>query len=266
MLTTLTLLAALTLTAGDGDGLRLTNVRTTYGILGPTRPDNKFLPGDRVVLSFDMEGVKPAAGGKILYSIGMEALDRDDKVIFKQAPRDLEAPKPAASESVPACATLDVGLDTPPGKYTIKVTVKDRSTNKSFEVSRNCEVLPKGFGLVRLALTNDEDAKAAAAYFRTGQMAYVNFTAVGFGRDAGTNQPHLSVVLSVLDEEGKTTLGELVKGEVTQGVAEKALAHPMQFRMEPKHAGKFTLEVKATDKVTGATATVTIPVTIKDAK
>ena len=34
----------------------LTGVRSTHGVLGPTRADNKFLPGDSVLICFDIEG------------------------------------------------------------------------------------------------------------------------------------------------------------------------------------------------------------------
>ena len=38
MWTTLAFALALSLTAADEDKLSLTNVRTTYGVLGPTQP------------------------------------------------------------------------------------------------------------------------------------------------------------------------------------------------------------------------------------
>ncbi len=155
MWTTLAFVAALTLTSGQSDQLALTNVRTTYGALGPERPDNKFLPGDSLVLSFDIEGATVDAGGKLLYSIGMEVTDHDGKALFRQEPRSLEAKVGPASKSVPGRANLQIGLDQPAGDYTLKVTVTDRATKASREVTRSYQVLPKAFGLVRLALSGD---------------------------------------------------------------------------------------------------------------
>ena len=90
MLTTLALLSALSLPANQTDKLTVTNVRSTYGVLGAARPDDKVLPGDSYVLSFDIEGVKVADDGKVLYSVGMEVTDSDGKAQFKQDPRDGE--------------------------------------------------------------------------------------------------------------------------------------------------------------------------------
>jgi len=59
----------------DVDGLSATNIRTTYGVLGPVRRDTRFLPGDDFVLSFDIEGAKVNAAGKVLYLVGMEVTD-----------------------------------------------------------------------------------------------------------------------------------------------------------------------------------------------
>ena len=46
MLTTVALMAVLTLAPGQSGQLTLTHVRTTHGTLGPTRQDNKVLPGE----------------------------------------------------------------------------------------------------------------------------------------------------------------------------------------------------------------------------
>src|SRR6202011_6041401 len=120
MWSSIAFLAVMTLSPAQSGQLTLTNVRSTYGILGPTRADNKVLPGDTVVLSFDMEGAKVDANGKVLYSIGMEVDDSNGKVLYKQAPQDREALLPAGSKALPAAANMTVGLDQKPGEYTLK--------------------------------------------------------------------------------------------------------------------------------------------------
>src|SRR5215471_10615633 len=102
MLTTVTLLLAASLAPGHAEGLSLTNARTTYGILGPERPNNKFLPGDLAVISFDIKGAQADAKGKVLYSIAMEITSGDGKSQFKQAPRDQEAKLADGATSLPA--------------------------------------------------------------------------------------------------------------------------------------------------------------------
>src|SRR6516162_7158612 len=141
MSTTVTLLA---LALGLADALTLANVRTTYSVSGPTRPDNKILPGDLVVLSFDIEGAKVNDAGKVLYSIALEVGNPSGKVLFRQAPKDMEAPLPPGAKSLAAAARVQVGFSQDPGEYTLKVKVTDRASGATGEVSRRYELLPRG--------------------------------------------------------------------------------------------------------------------------
>src|SRR5207253_753267 len=92
MLTTMTLFAALSLAPAQTGELELTNIRPTYGLMGPARPDNKLLPGDFFFVSYDIENIKvDGKTGKVLYSMGMECVDSKGKTQYKQEPRDLES-------------------------------------------------------------------------------------------------------------------------------------------------------------------------------
>ncbi len=266
MLTSLPVLLALSLIPGQTDQLNLTNVRPTYGILGATRSDTKFLPGDSFVLCFDVEGVKADDAGKVLYSIGMDVTDAAGKVYLKQEPRELEANNSLGGTSLQAFALIQVGLDQPPGKYTAKVTVTDRATRAKGTLTRAYEVLPKGFGLVRLNTTYDADGRIAAPYVGEGQILFVNFLAVGFGRDSAQAQPNLSVVMRILDQAGRPTLATPYTGVVNKDIPAKVLSVPMQFIVELNRPGQFTLELKATDKVTGRSATLSYPLKVRELK
>lgn len=266
MLTSLPVLMFLSLVPGQTGQLNLTHVRATYGILGATRPDTKLLPGDNFVLCFDVEGVKADEAGKVLYSIGMDVTDAAGKVAFKQEPRELEANNSLGGTSLQAFASVQIGLDQPPGNYTVRVTVTNRATQAKGTLTRTYEVLPKGFGLVRLNTTYDADGKIAAPYVGEGQVVFVNFLAVGFGRDPAQAQPNLSVVMRILDQAGKPTLARPYSGVVNKDIPAKALSVPMQFVVELNRPGQFTLELKATDKVTGQSATLSYPLNVRELK
>jgi hypothetical protein len=266
MLTSLPVLLLLSLVPGQTGQLNLTNVRATYGILGAQRPDTRLLPGDNFVLCFDIEGVKADDAGKVLYSISMEVTDAAGKVYFKQEPQELEANNSLGGTSLQAYAAIQIGLDQPPGNYTVKVTVTDRATRAQGTLTRNYEVLPKGFGLVRLNTTYDANGKIAAPYVGEGQVLFVNFLAVGFGRDSGQAQPNLSVALRILDQNGRPTLAKPYTGEINKDIPDKALSVPMQFAIELNRPGQFTLELKATDKVTGQSATLSYPLKVRELK
>jgi hypothetical protein len=264
MLTTLALVSALGLVPGQPGSLALTNVRSTYGLHGSTRPDNKLLPGDQVFLAFDIENVQTGSDGKVQYSIAMEVANGAGKVLFKQAPRDLTANNALGGTNLPAYANLQVGLDQPPGDYTVKVTVTDRGSKASKTLTSKFQVLPKGFGLVRLALTGDPEGFVPVPFPATGQTLWINFAAVGFGRQG--DQPNLNVTMRVLDEKGKPTSAKPFVGAVSKDVPKNAVAVPMQFALELNRAGTFTVELKGTDKVSGKTATLTFPITVLKAK
>src|SRR5690349_13116700 len=183
MLTTMIFLAALNLVPGQSGQLSVNNVRTTHGPLGPTRPDNKILPGELVCLCFDVKGFQPNSAGKVHYGVGLEVTDSKGQMVFKNAPSDLELASPTSGQPVPICAKVDVGLAAPAGKYDLKVTVLDRSAGIATAVTRNYDVLPLKFGIVRISLTSDREGKNSAAVFSPGHRGWINFTAVGFARD-----------------------------------------------------------------------------------
>lgn len=266
MVTPLPFLLALSLIPGQPGQLTLTNVRATYGVQGAPRPNTKFLPGDNFVLSFDVEGLKTDEGGQVLYSIAMGVTDSTGKVLLKQEPRDLVANNSLGGNRLQAFASIRIGLDQPPGQYTVKVAVTDRATRATGTLSRTYEVLPKGFDLVRLSTSYDSEGKIPAAFVGEGQTIWVNFFAVGFGRSGAQEQPNLSVVMRILDETGRPTLLKPFAGEINNKVPAKALSLPMQFMVELNRPGKFTLELKATDKITGQSATVSYPLDVLKAK
>jgi hypothetical protein len=258
------LLAAASLVIGQNDGLALTNVRTTYGAPGVTRDSNKLLPGDHVFVSFDIEGITVSPEGKVQYSMATEVLDGDGKMLFREDPRDLEVVNGLGGRTVPAYTHLDVGVNAKPGKYTLKTTVTDRASKRSQSLSREFEVQPKQFGLVRLTTTLDADARVPVASFATGETLWVNCSAVDFQRS--DKQPKVSVELRVLDESDKPVLAQPFKGLIDKDVPETALSVPVQFLVPLNRAGKFKIELKATDQISGKTAELKFAISVQQSK
>lgn len=262
MLSCLALLAALSLAPEQSGQLALTNARLTYGILGPTRSSDQFLHGDDLTFSFDIEGAKVGAGGKVSYSTALEVSDSKGKVLFRQAPNSNEVPVAPGAKAIPACAQLHIGLDQPPGEYKLKVVVTDRSTGASQELSRGCKLLPKEFGLVRVTTTLDQEAKMPAAVLAKGKPAWIHFAAIGFARDKTKTQPHVTVSMQVRDEKGGSALPKPSTGTVNQDVAEKEPLLPMQFELVLQQPGNYTVELSATDEITQKKTMVTFPIRV----
>jgi hypothetical protein len=257
-------LAAVGLVTCQEDGLALTNVRTTYGAPGIVRDDNKLLPGDHVYVSFDIEGITVSDAGKVQYSMITEVLDGNGKTLFREDPRDLETVNGLGGRTVPAYTHLDVGVNAKPGKYTLKTTVTDRANKRSQSLSREFEVQPKQFGLVRLTTTLDHEGRVGASNFSTGESLWVNCAAVDFQR--GGKQPKVAVELHVLDETGKAVLAQPFKGMIDKDVPETATSVPVQFLVPLNRAGKFKIELKATCQVSGKTAELKFPINVQQSK
>jgi hypothetical protein len=254
------LLAAFAFSPVETGSLRLSNVRATYGVLGPDRPDNKILPGDTLVISYDIEGIQPAADGKAHYRIGMEVKDRAGAVHFKQAPKERTVKMTPGAQSLPGVATLHVGLDQPPGEYAVTLTVTDETQHSSKEVTKPYEVVSKQFGLVRVGIDGDATTKSVDPLFHTDRPGRVSFSAVGFSHGP-SGQPDVRVVMTV-QQDGRTAFDRPNVGVLDKGVPGKALVVPMEFQLQLTHSGRYTVELRAEDRVSGQTAAVTFPITV----
>jgi hypothetical protein len=260
MLTTMALAAVLAaLPAQPSAGLDIKNVRPTHGMLGPTRHHLKLLPGDNLYLSFDIEGLKADAEGKVRYSLATELTDASGKVLFRQPPQNLESINSLGGGSLCAYTMVDVGPSQPAGKYGIKVTVTDRASNQSKSFSEQFEVLPRDFGLVRLAGSPDAEGQVPCGLLTVGQPLWVNGLVVGFDRDAATKQPNVQLELRLFDETGKPTTAKPFTGTVDKGVRADAAGVPIQFLITLNRPGKFSATLKAVDKVSGKSATFSFP-------
>ena len=256
-----TLALTATLAFAQAGNLALTNVRATYGLLGPARADLRVLPGDVLWLEFDVEGVTVAEDGKVQYSMSLEAVDSQGKVIFKQKPTDLETLASLGGKGLPAQAHLDVGLDQPAGEYTAKVTVVDRVSKQSQSFTQKLQVLPADFGIVQLKATCDPDGIVPVGLVCTGESVWINLAVVGFGRDPA-KQPNLEFQMRVLDEAGKPTLAKPDSGVINQDVPTSDKLVGAQFLVSANRPGKFVVELKATDKVAGKSASASFPLTV----
>src|SRR5262249_28183176 len=123
--------------------------------------------------------------------------DPSGKGIFTQAPMDQEVYNTLGGTTVPAYAVVHLRAEPPPGEYTWKVVVKDRLAGKTANLTQKIQVLPKGFGLVRISTTSDLEARPPAGVLSVGESLYINALVAGFGR--GPNkQPNLDVQMRIL--------------------------------------------------------------------
>jgi len=263
MLANLVLLAALSAAPNQADPLALSDVRITAGILGPVRPRTTYLPGDNLVLSFEIDGITLDEGGKARYSTRTEILDSKGKVLFQGPTRNLEGLASLGGSRLQAYAQVDIGLNQPPGEYLVKVTVTDRANKQTQTLTHTFTVEPKGFGVVRPSLTCDPEGQIPAGLFIPGQSLWINFAVVGFARDAQRGQPQVTLALRILDDKGQPTLAKPFEGTIETNVPADAGSLPGQFLLSLNRAGKFTIELTITDRVAGKTIKGSYPFTVQ---
>jgi hypothetical protein len=270
MWATLTLMTALGVTPGQAGELRLTNDRVTYGRIGPTRTDKKFLPGDAYFLSFDIEGLTKEKG-LIRYTMKMEILDGKGKPRFTSRPEEREVFDILGADRVPAFAHTFLGIDAEPGEYTLKLTVTDdQATKKSQTLVRKFEVGERDFGLVGVNLTYPGEVPGALPIpappvVVLGQPLILSFGITGFERDAKTKQPRVRIEMRALDGDGKPTLAKPITDEIVKNVDAKTTIIDGAFDLYLNRPGKFTVELKATDVLTNKSWTVALPMTVLEA-
>jgi hypothetical protein len=268
MWATLALTTALNLAPAQAGALDLKNVRVTYGVLGQERKEAKeVLPGDIYNVAFDIEGLQVSEDGRVLYRMGMELTKTGKKEPeFKQEPRDLEAYNTLGGSRVPAFARTTVGLDTPAGEYTLKVTITDRAKKETKELSRTFTVVPARLGLVQISLFSYNDGKGTALPAPPlgvpGQAVLLHFAVVGFDLDKKKEQPNVVTEVSILDESGKPVLSKPFTGTTTEVGAQFKKILPMDFPIQLNRSGKFKLQIKVTDKLVNKTAQETLDLTV----
>jgi hypothetical protein len=270
MWTTLAL-AALAFTPAQSGQLQLANDRPTYGIMGATRPDGKVLPGDVYCVTFDVLHLQEDQSGKVSYSMGLELTNPKGKTQFKRDPQEMEVVNGLGGHSMPAFAAVEIGTDYPAGEYTLKVTVTDRAAKATQTLTRRFEVTPMTFGIVLLRTSYaTQGLPPAPSIGVAGQTIMVDYAAVGFQRDS-KKQPNVTGAMEIVDEQNKPVLPqEAVSENIMNAANKEALSTaeilPLHFTVFLNRPGKFTVKVKAIDKVGNKVAEASLPLTVLDSK
>jgi hypothetical protein len=270
MWTTLALMSALSWTPAQAGQLQLKNARVTYGILGQERKDTNYLPGDMVVLAFDIEGLKVESDGRVQYSIGMKLYDhKAKKMVYERAPQPMTVVNTLGGSRLPSFALTNIGTDTEPGKYTMTVMVNDVAGKTSKELKQDFEVKKPDFGIVRPGFVynkmNEEQAgpptTIAPPLAVPGQNLVLNFTVVGYRLAGDKNQPKVEVKMEVMDETGKDpVLKKPFTGKAEEIIdeAKQLKVIPFEVPIQVNRSGKFKVVLTATDKLANKTVTLTL--------
>ncbi len=239
--------------------LEITNIRPSYGPQGAPRPDNKCLPGDVLWIEFDIDGLKfDDKTGKASYETKIEFLDSKNMQLFeRKTPNETTAQ--LGGNRMPGDLHVVMGTSLDPGKYSVKLTVTDKLASKSTSVVYPVEVLPKGFGFIRVA---------APALGLPGTPYLAEFALVGAKLD-NKNLPSVDVSIKILDANLKPVVPAVHQNlpeALPAGVNVKDLQFvPMSYPLYLNRAGRFYIDIMATDKnANNKQAQIRIPLTVLD--
>lgn len=264
MWATLALATALTLAPAQGK-LAIKNDRLTYGVYGQARPDNKALPGELIVVSFEIHGLKAKDDGKVQYATGFELSKKG-------------AAKPEVKvDLVPRAGVLNLGggvlatesvaafgLDTKKGTYVIKLNVKDMGTGATATVSKEIEIEPK-FGFVRTRFTapfvlpvrspEEDPFPPAPPVVVPGQSLWLHYALVGFQLDK-KGAPDVSIEVKIIDTAtGKETTDKTAKARVKPAIKKGSeIINFQPIPLELYKPGSYKVKLVAKDNVGDATS------------
>jgi hypothetical protein len=203
------------------------------------------------------------AKGKAEYSLLLEVIDSKGQTHYKEGPNNAVAHNLLGGDLFPCAAHLEVPLKTPPGDYTLKVTITDQASKKKAVFQAKGKVLPPDFGLVRVGTFADAAGNVPTAPVGViGESIHISFSVIGFQRDKESKQPKVHLELRILDEKGNPTTKEALTGDVKDNIPEEVQMIPLRFGLTLNKVGQFAVELTATDKLSGKSAKVTFPLKV----
>jgi hypothetical protein len=254
-------LALLTALAGRAGALELKNVRAANGLLGATRPDAKFLPGDILIVAFDVEGLKVRdKTGVAVFQQKMRVTDDQDKLVFGETPKEVEEPLFGA-DRLPRFVPVVITLNQKPGHYKIQVTFTDKLANASKDLRYEFDILKPGFGIV-------QPLTPAVGFI--GQDFAVNFAVVGMKRDDKTKMPDVKVSMQLLDAKGEPVVATPITNNLRDLHVEQAFditkmqVIPIGLPVVLNRKGTFTIEIHAEDRLGKRATALRLPLTVLD--
>lgn len=253
------------LLVGDGSAgsqdLKLKNLRLCYRPIGigATRTDSKFLPGDYLLITYEIDGIKiHDKTGRAKFLTHMEVIN------LKTNKKEFE--KPIVSEVVPmlggakhsGLVDVFIGPKQAAGKYLVRVKVTDQLANKSDQFEHPFEVLEAGFGIIGVH---------ASTLATPGQDYMAVFTLANLPLDA-KGKPTVEIAMRILDSAGKVTSQPVLHSWPKEFPDDLDLKKenfaPVPLPINLNRAGSFWIEFEAHEKTANKKVSLRLPLTVLD--
>jgi hypothetical protein len=244
--------------------LSVRNIQAALGPLGPERKSADYFPHDEVFYRYTITGLVTDKQGDIDVLIESRIIDANGKVI--PGSRDpVKGKLHLAGGTFSGSSVVRLGNNFTPGEYTLTVTVTDNLAAESVQFSRKFRVKPATFAIVAPRFYYGDTALPAPAGGYVGQLLRVRLKVIGFDKGQGKIDSELAVQL--LDAEGKELLEQPKRGTLTSDdPTEVKNATHLNFTevIGLNRAGNFTLRLTLTDKIGKQTATLDLPLTVRE--
>jgi hypothetical protein len=250
-------LVVLSMVPGLTPALEIKNIRPSYGPYGSLRTTTKFVQGDLLYMTYDIDNLSlDAKTGKASYDTKMEIIDDKQAVKFERKFSNDVVPELGGAR-MPGELLASFGTAFPPGKYTVKLTVADKIAKQSKAFLYSIEVVPLTFGFIHVE---------APAVGLTNQTYRALLGLVGFVPDAKTKKPNVEITIRILDQNEKPVGREtkiVLPADLPMDVNAELI--PINLPIYLNRTGQFQIDIMAVDKnAKGAQIQMRFPFTVVD--
>ena len=243
--------------------IQIENIQACYGPYGPERKSLDLYPFDIFFMRFTVTGLKTDAAGKVDAAVKMKWADAKGN--------------PLDEKSFPASGILHLGGNSflafinepmpeqvPVGKNTVTVTVTDNLSKESASFERQFTGHKSKLQIVGLEFFHDAEGKLpSSTNCSPGEPLHFRLRVIGF--DRSKEKIHIQMAVQTLDSEGKENLPKPLISDFREEDARAVQRTGFIFLANGiglNRVGKFTLRITITDRITGQSTKIEVPVNV----
>lgn len=226
--------------AGD---LKITNLRLMESEHGLPKREATYVPGENLVLNFDMVGLK-RDGVTMTFKLTFELVDPTGEVASRWQSEETRVTDLFGGSAQPGSVWYEFPGEAMRGTYTAKLSVEDVATREVAEASVPVTLAEPELSIVNLGLTADPNGQQPCGRVRVErEVVWVDFSVAGLRQVDKKARFQQDLVL--LDEDG-SVVGwhpNAVDAEVTM----RGPVTAVQNRLALTRTGKYHVKVVVRD-------------------
>ncbi len=252
---------------GDEAKLEIRGLKLIYDEFSPVRKNSDFFPGERLTVKFDIHGFGLKDDGLGDLDVSCRVVDALGKVrhAFSYQVKADKWDRADAFNRQAAFHTLPD--DARPGKYELELSLEDRVTRQQASASIPFTVKPTELALVSPRFFYDEKRTCRAPLSGSiNQRIFFDCDVIGEDRSQG--KIDLNASIELVDAAGKSVfqrsqlIDVLCQGdELPMNISQHMMVHGW---VHLRHPGKYALRIVVLDKMTGRTASLELPLEVRD--